>query len=340
MATFSAMIAITGATGLVGAHIMVQALKNGHRVRAVTRMGSSAVYAKKILHFYGLNAAQKSRLEWKPVDLNNPDDMEKALEGVDHFIHSAGLVNFDNRFIRVLLQANRDFTGNWVNAALVAGVRRMSYISSISADGTTVGTGKGKYEWGDLRWSHAYGFSKFQGELEVYRGREEGLGTRIYRPGVVLGPVDDKHPLFKAFRWFRQQLSLSFGGSIDLIDARDLARQVLEPDSHRNYDHPVACITTTRPVPQLIRKGQEVWRKKQGDIIIVGRIAGLIAAPIINFPSWILGRERPLPRNVVRSISEMNDHPHPGQAETYKNGFYSLRESLENCKDFLSRGRW
>lgn len=116
------MIAVTGATGLLGSAIVQQLMARGHTVVGITR---------KIIPD---NEAQKSII-WREADVTDPVSLHEALQDATGVIHAAALVSFNPRHRNRLMQINVTGTRNIVNACLNLGIKRMVYISSVAALG-------------------------------------------------------------------------------------------------------------------------------------------------------------------------------------------------------------
>ena len=113
------LIALTGATGFVGQHLLRELPKRGYRVRALLRRPTD-VPVEATSAVIG--------------DIVRPRNMAAALEGVDAIIHTAGLAHVMSGEpaddYRVL---NTEATINLAQAAQWAGVRRFVFLSSIRA---------------------------------------------------------------------------------------------------------------------------------------------------------------------------------------------------------------
>ena len=83
-----------------------------------------------------------------------------------------------------MYQVNVEGTGNVVNIALEKNIRRFVYISSVAALGRTATGGSVNEEkkWEKSKVNTHYAKSKYNAELEVWRGISEGLS------GVILNP--------------------------------------------------------------------------------------------------------------------------------------------------------
>lgn len=324
------MLAVSGATGLVGAHVVVEALKMGLPVRAITRKGSSILYTERLLKHYGVLEQSHTLLEWVQANPNNTEELAYALRKVTRLVHAAGFICFDNRFEKQLLKVNRDYTAHWVNAAVQEGVKHITYISSIAAIPNINLRKKNAYKWSDKSWRNAYGYSKYMGEMEVNRGGEEGLATFIIRPAICFGPVDKSHPLYRSLKWMETKIGVTTSGVLEIVDARHVAHAAMHP---LNYESPLTLYTNQLSVKKLTIAGRKIWGNSKS-VIVLGRLGIFLLAPLSNFIARIMEKEAPLPRNVVQALF-LKKKP----LVEAEDQLFTLRESLENCKRFLSIGR-
>lgn len=182
---------ITGATGLVGAHVALKLLMQGKPVIALRRKNSDAGETEKLFSYYTPDYKTLfSKISWRGGDVTDVLSLDEAMQGVDTVYHCAGFVSLNDKDEKELFRINRDGTANAVNAALGAGVKRFCHVSSVAtiqnADihaplDETIFWKAGKYQ-------SAYAISKYLGEQEVWRGIEEGLNAVIVNPGVIIGP--------------------------------------------------------------------------------------------------------------------------------------------------------
>lgn len=175
---------------MIGSHLLYHLVKRGERVRALYRNGKSLEGVSTVFGYYSDRPGELlERVEWALADITDIGSLEPCFEGIKKVYHAAGLVSFDPRDKKKLHKINVEGTANLVNLCLTHGVEKFCHMSSISAIGPSK---KGEWAreenlWNDNRVS-VYGQSKYQGELEVWRASQEGLGTVILNPGVVLGP--------------------------------------------------------------------------------------------------------------------------------------------------------
>ena len=216
---------VTGATGIVGSHVLLALCREGHTVRALVRAGSDRRFVERLLGREPDGAALLARVTWCEGDVLDPVALAEAMAGVRQVVHCAALVSFDPRDAEVLLDVNVTGTAQVVNAALEAGVERLCHVSSIAALGTSP-DGAPVTEvtpWAEDEQRSVYAVSKYAAELEVHRGVAEGLDAVLVNPSLIIGPglpgrssrtLADR--LRKGTRWYPP-------GSTSVVDVRDVA---------------------------------------------------------------------------------------------------------------------
>jgi nucleoside-diphosphate-sugar epimerase len=164
------LLALTGATGFIGQHLLGELPKRGHRLRVLLRRPASVP----------MDAASAVI-----GDLARPQNMSAAFEGVDAVIHSAGLAQtmtgVPEDDYRVL---NTEATIGLARAARRAGARRFIFLSSIRAQcGATADSVQ--TDTMEPQPTDAYGRSKLAAE----RGLAElDLDWAALRAVLVYGP--------------------------------------------------------------------------------------------------------------------------------------------------------
>lgn len=171
-------IFITGATGLVGGHAAEEALKRGHRVRALVRPSSDTRWLDR----WGV--------ERIVGDLEDPDALRSGATGADWIFNCAAKVG-DWGSLEDFRRLNVEALRLLLDAAGAAGVERLVHVSSL-------GVYEGRDHFGTdetvppaAHSLDAYTRSKTEAEalvLEYHRGR--GLPAAIVRPGFIYGERD------------------------------------------------------------------------------------------------------------------------------------------------------
>lgn len=164
------LLALTGATGFIGQHLLSELPRRGHRLRVLLRHPSSVPMqcASAVIG-----------------DLARPRNMSAALEGVDAVIHSAGFTQgmsgIPEDDYRVL---NTEATINLARAARRAGAKRFIFLSSIRAQsGPTADTVLTEAD--DPNPTDAYGRSKLAAERGL---KDLDVDWVSLRAALVYGP--------------------------------------------------------------------------------------------------------------------------------------------------------
>ncbi len=217
--------AVTGANGFLGVYILHHLVKKGHHVKALVRPSSSLNLFNQISDYYQLTDNQKELIEWVHVSLYDTYALNEVFENVDYVIHLAGKISYLKRELPDLIHVNRDFTAAVVDACLSANVKRLIYCSSTSAiskNNTNAVVVESK-EWDDKLEHSNYGYTKHLGEMEVWRGIEEGLAANIINPGVILGYANWNDGSNKLFRNAFQSFPFFSEGITGFVGVSDVA---------------------------------------------------------------------------------------------------------------------
>ncbi|SEB00266.1 Nucleoside-diphosphate-sugar epimerase [Chitinophaga terrae (ex Kim and Jung 2007)] len=172
------MILVTGGTGFLGSYLIRALVAEGKPVRALYRNQPS-------------NRLQdiSDKIEWVKGDILDVCALEDAMNGVTQVYHCAAVVSFQAGAKDRLMKINVEGTANVVNLALDAGVKKLLYVSSVAAIGRAKENAPvtEDCEWQESGNNSWYAISKYQGEMEVWRGVAEGLDAVIVNPSIILG---------------------------------------------------------------------------------------------------------------------------------------------------------
>lgn len=209
------MIFLTGATGLVGSFICRKIIQEGYPVKAMKRSSSDL----SLLHDI------KDQIEWVEADLLDILSLKQAMEGCTKIVHSAGLVSYHKQDAELLYKINVEGTANLVNAAVSQKIQQLVHISSVAAIGRSSKQDviDENFKWSEADEHTAYGQSKYQAELEVFRGAMEGLEVVVLNPALVLGPGPLDRSSAQIFNYVKEEKSFYPEGLMNYVDARDLA---------------------------------------------------------------------------------------------------------------------
>lgn len=203
------MVLVTGATGLVGSHLIKALLQKGEQVRA--------------LYHRSLPPQDLQKAEWVKCDILDIIALEEVLQDVDQVYHCAAIVSFSPKRKHLLYQTNIEGTANIVNACLNVDIKKLVYVSSVAALGK-IKNGElisEAIQWNSESDNSEYGKTKYLAEMEVWRGIAEGLNAVIVNPGIILGSGDWNKgsaeifkTIYKEFPWYSEGVN----GFVDVED--------------------------------------------------------------------------------------------------------------------------
>jgi nucleoside-diphosphate-sugar epimerase len=175
------------------------------------------------LEFSDLETFQK--IEWIESDLLNIPDLEKHLNGIETIFHTAASVGFDDRSKKQIHEINVTGTENLVNLAISNQIPNFVYISSIAVldelPGEKLIDENSKFD--QERIHSEYAISKKKGEMNVWRGEEEGLNVLVVYPSVVIGSLDGNRASEKLFKLANKKKTFATKGLTGYVDVRDVA---------------------------------------------------------------------------------------------------------------------
>ncbi|WP_316822188.1 NAD-dependent epimerase/dehydratase family protein [Pedobacter gandavensis] len=212
------MILVTGATGFLGAELIHQLTGQGIKLRAIKREHSVVPVLLK----------DNTLISWVIADLNDFSALEDAFEGITQVYHCAAMVSFDPKDKAKLLKVNIEGTSNVVNLC-VEHQARLLHVSSVAALGNAkkgaLITEKDFWEYDSK--AHSYAISKYEGEMEVWRGIAEGLEAVIVNPSVIIGGAAGFEGSGAIFKLVRDGLSYYTKGATGLVDVQDVAKSMI-----------------------------------------------------------------------------------------------------------------
>jgi nucleoside-diphosphate-sugar epimerase len=220
------MILVTGATGFLGAHVLLELVRNNLPVKALYRDIAKIASVQRIFGYYHQDLSLlMNKIEWIEGDINDYCRLCEVLEGTRQVYHIAAKVSIGKGHLKEYYYANVKGTANVVNACLEKGMEKLCYVSSIATIGELAGPEQNQedvLQTPDGEAS-AYAMSKFLGELEVWRGIQEGLNAVIVNPSVIIGPgmwMGQNEGLFYSIY---RGLKFYPTGTTGYVDVRDVA---------------------------------------------------------------------------------------------------------------------
>lgn len=278
------ILAITGGTGFVGAHLLDCALAAGHSVKALTR------------------AEQPPRdgVEWILGDLDDRSALERLVDNAAALIHVAGVISAPSAAAFEL--GNVGGTLAMLAAATAGGVQRFVHVSSLAAREPKLSL---------------YGGSKARAEELVH---SSGLDWVIVRPPAVYGPGDRE--TLELFRMAKLGFMLMPPrGRVSVIHVGDLVRlllalavaqapstKLIEPDdgreggwTHREFARALGQAVGTRPAI-VSSPGLVLRLAARADQLLRGPRAKLTVdrAAYFSHRNWVAEPKRACPPDLWR----------------------------------------
>jgi len=210
-------VAVTGATGHLGANVVRALLDGGYTVRAIARSIDSPA-------LHGLS------VERVAADVLDRPALLSAFAGCDVVVHLAAKISIRGDRDGEVRRTNVEGTRNAVAAARAAGVDRFVHVSSVHAmrlDGAGGVADESRPLVGE--GAFAYDRSKAEGERIVLGAAADGFGALVLRPTGIIGPHDFRLSRAGAMlrEFYRGKRPFLIPGGFDWVDARDVAATIV-----------------------------------------------------------------------------------------------------------------
>jgi nucleoside-diphosphate-sugar epimerase len=213
------MILVTGASGLVGLHLIKQLSEEDIPIRAL--------YHSSIPKF--IDGTLAKNIEWFQCDVLDIISLENAFSSITHVYHCAAMVSYDKRLHEKMKEVNIEGTANVVNFSIEKNIQKLIHVSSIAAigkeeDGSVITE---KTEWVKDGNTSAYSESKFFGEMEVFRGIGEGLNAVILNPAIILGEGNWERSSSNLFKIVHDEFPYFTNGVTAWVDVKDVVNAMI-----------------------------------------------------------------------------------------------------------------
>ncbi len=171
-------VLVTGANGLLGSHIVAELVKRDYKVRVLVRPQSN------------LSALKELPVELFFGQLSRQEDVEKAVSGCSHVVHSAALAFHKPTHLEAFRQINVDSTRYITEACIKLGVQRLVHVSTancyVNGSKSRPGTEEGYFpEW--MKKS-GYAYSKYLAhQMVLEQARQGRLDAVVVSPTFIVG---------------------------------------------------------------------------------------------------------------------------------------------------------
>src|SRR5690554_5721883 len=242
------MVFVTGGTGLLGSHLLVELTQQHDEITAIYRDEDKIETVEECFEFYLKEEAKKhfKKIKWKKCDVLDVPRLEELMSGHQIVYHCAAIVSFAKQDLNKMLEINRYGTANMVNISLHLGIEKFCYVSSTAAVGNkdipeeVEVTEEGK--WVLTEDTSGYSVTKYSAEKEVWRGINEGLNAVIVNPSIIFGAGDWEESSMKIFKTISKGMKFYSPGANAFVDARDVARIMIELMNRNTFNNRYLCI--------------------------------------------------------------------------------------------------
>jgi nucleoside-diphosphate-sugar epimerase len=197
-------VAITGASGFIGARLAQLARSRGHEVVALGRVNNDIEAAR-------VRALEAAGVHMTDVDINDGPGLQQALAGVDLVFHLAAAQHEANVGEDYFRRINVDGTRTLLEAAVAAGVSRFIHGSTIGVYGSAA---SGELdESSPTRPDNMYGVTKLEGE-RVALSFNDRIPVTAIRISETYGPGDNR--LLKLFKAVKKGRFFMIGSGLNV----------------------------------------------------------------------------------------------------------------------------
>jgi len=196
------IIAIFGAGGFVGKHLMRELTKLDYRIKVATRKPYLKGYLKPL--------GNPGQIELFKINIYNPDDIKRVLSNCDLVINLVGILYETKK--QKFNHIHSQFPFLLSNLCYEAGIEKLVHVSALG-----------------VREKHKsqYMQSKFLGEKNI---QEKFKPSVILRPSLIFGPEDKFFNTFASMAQFFPILPLIGGGKTKFapIYVGDVAKAIVK----------------------------------------------------------------------------------------------------------------
>ena len=334
------MVLVTGASGLLGSHILLALLKKGYAVKALATAENSVAKAEKTFTAYNPNDADLfSKIQWVFGSINDTEFLLDTLKDITHVYHCAAVVSFSPSEIDNMNKINAGGTEALVNMCLLSKVEKFCHVSSVAALGKTL-NGEAVNEetyFVSSPQNSNYGISKYNAEREVWRAAEEGLHVVVVNPSVILGPGDWNSGSSNMFSSAYKGLKYYSNGITGFVDVRDVAQIMIAlMESNIVHERFLVCAQNL-PYKDVFDMMHDCFNTKRPAIKASKFLAGIVWR-LEKIKSLLMGGNPLITKETVDAAFQQVHYSNDKVIKTLNYTFIPIEETIKtNCAIFLQQ---
>ena len=325
---------VTGATGLVGMHILIDLLSKGEKVKATFTKNSRLENVKKLFKFYNKESLF-SEIEWVEMDIEDVIQVFDTVKGVDHVYHSAAIVSFLKRDQSKMSNINIKGTANIVNACLENKVKKLGHVSSVAAIGRK---GNGDYSeentWLESNDNSFYAISKNKAENEVWRGVQEGLQSVIINPGIIIGPSTWHRSSTALFKKINSGLSFYPTGLNGFVDVRDVSNSIIELMKSSFSSERYILVAENLTYESVFKRISKSLNVNPPTYVATPRLMNMVWR-IEYLISLVTGKNPKITKETAKTSSQKNFYNNEKIKKQIGYKFNSIENAIENTVKYI-----
>lgn len=329
------MVLVTGATGLVGGHLLYRFRESGKNTIAIYRDIKTLDKTREIFESYEKGAgALVDLFQWQQADILEIPSLEKVMNKVTTVYHCAAAI--DSPHFEELKAINMRGTENVVNVALAHGVMKFCHVSSIATLGDAVGDRPiNEEDFFNLDGLNTfYAITKFGADMEVWRASQEGMEVIIVHPGIIIGEGNwnsgSGQLISKTARGNRFYTS----GSSGFIDVRDVVRAMQELTESDIKNERFILVAENKSYREVLEQIAMALQKPMPSIFVRSGVLKTFSY-LLKIPN-LLGFKRILSTARVKSMISKSKYDHTKIKEQFLFEFTPLKTCIQRVASFYS----
>ncbi len=332
------MILVTGGTGFLGAHLLAHLIQNNENIRAIYRNESSFEKVKQVFGYY-FDAPEKefSKINWFKTDITDIVTLAAAFENVKYVYHLAAMVSFDPRARVTLHKVNIEGTANIVNLCLDYNVSKLCYSSSVAAIDKKVKQDLID-ESGEFiidQYKSDYSITKHGGEMEVWRGSQEGLDVVIVNPGIILGKGYWNTGSGKLFSKINKGMPFYSKGEMGFVSVEDVVGSMVKLTNSTILNERFILVAENKSYQSIFNAIAENLNKRKPTIEI-SKSLGNFFWRLASAVSFFTGKEPVISKFSARSMQRKSNFSNKKIQETIGFKFTPIDNTIKSiCNSFL-----
>ncbi|MEN8816354.1 MAG: NAD-dependent epimerase/dehydratase family protein [Nonlabens sp.] len=330
------MILITGATGLVGGHLLYRFRESGKSIIAIYRDLKTLDKTREIFESYETGASSLiDNFNWIQADVLEIPSLEKAMQNVTSVYHCAAAI--EDLPFEEMKNINMRGTENVINVALVFGVKKFCHVSSIAALGEAVGDrAVNEEDFFNLDGLNTnYAITKFGGEMEAWRATQENMEVIIVNPGVIIGEGNWSSGSGKLISKTDKGNRFYTSGSSGFIDVRDVTKAMhilMESDIKNDR---FILVAENKSYKQVLDQIAQNIKKKKPSILLKSGFLKTISywLKVLN----LLGLKRQLSLATVESLTSKTSYSNFNIQKAINLNFTPINQTIKRVTAFYQK---